>query len=57
MDADKLTAQVAKPSASNIAVTLEGAYNRGLDAFTGYVAGLDKDDRAHLEDLVNEYAI
>jgi hypothetical protein len=57
MDADKLTAQVAKPSASNIAVTLEGAYNRGLDAFTGYVAGLDKDDRAHLEALVNEYAI
>ena len=57
MDADNLTAQVAKASASNIAVTLEVAYNRGLDAFTGYVAGLDKDDRAHLEALVNEYAI
>ena len=57
MDADSLTAQVTKASASNIAVTLEVAYNRGLDAFTGYVAGLDKDDRAHLEALVNEYAI
>ena len=57
MDSDNLTAQVAQLNASNIAETIEGAFNRGLDAFTGYVAGLDEDDRAHLEAVVNEYAI
>ena len=57
MDSDNLTDQVTQLNASNIAVTIEGAFNRGLDAFTGYVAGLDEDHRAHLEAVVNEYAI
>ena len=57
MELDNLLAQVEQPTVSDTSVTLEGAFDRGLDAFTVYVAGLDEEDRAHLKAVVNKYAI
>ena len=42
---------------SAIATTLEDAFNRGLQAFGGYVNCLSEKDRLRLEDTVNEHTI
>tara|TARA_B100000768_G_scaffold70436_1_gene67599 strand:+ start:5829 stop:6002 length:174 start_codon:yes stop_codon:yes gene_type:complete len=57
MDFDNLTAQTTQSACTDAGMTLEDAFNQGIDTFAGYVAGLDEDDRAHLEAVVYEYAI
>ena len=57
MDFDNLTTQTTPSVCTDAGMTLEGAFNQGIDAFAGYVAGLDEDDRAHLAAVVYEYAI
>ena len=53
MDFDNLTAQTTQSACTDAGMTLEDAFNEGIDTF----AGLDEDDRAHLEAVVYEYAI
>ena len=57
MDFDNLTAQTTHSACTDAGISLESAFNQGIDAFAGYFAGLDEDDRAHLEAVVYEYAI
>ena len=57
MDFDNLTTQTTPSACTDAGMTLEGAFNQGIDAFAGYVARLHEDDRAHLEAVVYEYAI
>lgn len=56
MDFDNLTTQTTPSVCTDAGMTLESAFNQGIDAFAGYFAGLDEDDRAHLEAVVHEYA-
>ena len=57
MDFDNLTTQTTPSVCTDAGMTLEDAFNEGIDTFAEYVAGLDEDDRAHLEAAVYEYAI
>ena len=57
MDFDNLAAQTTHSACTDAGITLESAFNQGIDTFVEYVAGLDEDDRAHLEAVVYEYAI
>ncbi len=57
MDFDNLTAQTTHSACTDAGISLESAFNQGIDAFVGYVARLDEDDKAHLKALVYEYAI
>jgi hypothetical protein len=57
MDFDNLTAQTTHSACTDAGITLESAFNQGIDTFVEYVAGLDEDDRAHLKAVVYEYAI
>ena len=56
MDFDNLTTQTTPSVCTDAGMTLESAFNQGIDAFAGYFAGLDEDRRAHLEAVVYEYA-
>ena len=57
MDFDNLAAQTTHSACTDAGITLESAFNQGIDTFVEYVGGLDEDDRAHLEAVVYEYAI
>ena len=57
MDFDNLTAQTTHSACTDAGMTLEGAFNQGIDTFVEYVNGLNEDDRAHLKAVVYEYAI
>ena len=57
MNFHNLPAQTTQSECTDSGVTLESAFNQGIDAFVGYVARLDEDDKAHLKALVYEYAI
>lgn len=57
MNVDNVTAKTTPSAFTNANMTLEGAFNQGIDAFAGYVGALDEDDWAQLEAVVNEYAI
>ena len=51
------SAQAGLGEQSAIATTLEGAFDRGLEAFAGYVNNLSEKDRLRLEETVEEYTI
>ena len=57
MDFDNLTTQTTPSVCTDAGMTLEGAFNQGIDTFVEYVTGLNEDDRAHLKAVVYEYAI
>ena len=57
MNFDNLTDQVTHSSYIYDGITLERAFNQGIDTFVEYVAGLNEDDRTHLKAVVYEYAI
>ena len=51
------SAQAGMGETSAIATTLEDAFDRGLEAFSGYVNSLSEKDRLRLEDIVGEFTI
>jgi len=51
------SAQAGLGETSAIATTLEDAFDRGLEAFGGYVNSLSEKDRLRLEDTVDEFTI
>ena len=57
MDFDNLAAQTTHSACTDAGITLESAFNQGIDTFVEYVTGLNEDDRAHLKAVVYEYAI
>ena len=57
MDFDNLTAQTTHAACTDAGISLESAFNQGIDTFVEYVTGLTEDDRAHLKAVVYEYAI
>ena len=57
MNFNNLTVQTTQSACTDSGVTLESAFNQGIDTFVEYVTGLTEDDRAHLKAVVYEYAI
>ena len=51
------SAQAGLGETSAIATTLEEAFDRGLEAFAGYVNSLSEKDRLRFKDTVDEYTI
>ena len=51
------SAQAGLSETIAIATTLEDAFDRGLEAFSGYVNSLSEKDRLRLEDTVDEFTI
>ena len=51
------SAQAGMDETSAIAATLEDAFDRGLEAFAGYVNSLSEKDRLRFKDTVDEYTI
>jgi len=51
------SAQAGMGEKNAIAIALEDAFDRGLEAFAGYVNSLSEKDRLRFEDTVDEYTI
>ena len=51
------SAQAGMGETSAIATMLEDAFDRGLEAFAGYVNSLSEKDRLRFKDTVDEYTI
>ena len=51
------SAQACLGETSAIAMMLEEAFDRGLEAFAGYVNSLSEKDRLRFKDTVDEYTI
>ena len=51
------SAQAGLGETSAIATTLEEAFDRGLEAFAGYVNSLSEKDRLRFKDTVDEFTI